>query len=581
MVDPRQKVLFDPAESMFSPMAVAMLREGWPHVFRAALLELMPAAELGAHFHEYLGAPTKELYGMAGAIFLKEYFNLTIAEAVERCVLDGRWLYALNIQPLTASMSHASIERYARLIAQDELAGEIFARVTAAFIRGLEVDVSRQRLDSTHIYSDMAHFGRSRLMAVTIKRFLVQLQRHEAAGHEALAAALRERYAAAESQLFGCYQGDRRQLRQTLGEDLLHLVSRFADQPAVANRSSYQAMARVLAEQCDVVEETVQLRQHPGGHVLQNPSDPDASYAHKGPGYSAQIAQTCVEGNAAQLITAVQVDPAHVSDQTALGPMLGQLAAQQRQPEVMYADTNYGGDPNVQQAQQRGVDLQSPVVGQTPADGDQLTPDDFAIDERTELVECCPNGRKPLSSQFDPKLGRTRTVMAGADCQGCDFRSQCPVHRVGADYVLLHTPVQRRCAARRAEQNTDAFREHYAIRAGQESTNSALKRVTGLGRLRTRGLPRMRMGALLRCAGWNMKRATAALRAHARQTGRALADALANALANVPANGATALRPLGQRFLNSVSFFRRTLGSASTLLRFAAYRSHASIRPAA
>jgi hypothetical protein len=519
MVDPRQSCLFDPAESMFSPLALKLMREDWPAIFRTALLALMPAPQLGEHFHPYLGAPTKELYAMAGAIFLKEYFDLTIEQAVEHCVLDGRWLYALNVQPLTASMSHASIERYSRLITQDELASDIFERVTAAFVGGLELDVSRQRLDSTHIRSDMASFGRSKLMAVTIKRFLVQLKRHEAARYEQLPPALRERYAAAESQMFGHYQGNRQQMRKTLGEDLLDLVSRFADQPAITARSSYQALRRVLAEQCEVVEETVQLRKNPGGNVLQNPSDPDATYAHKGSGYSAQIAQSCVQGNEAQLITGVQVDPAHSTDQEALVPMLDQLAAQQRQPEVMYADTNYGGDPNVQAAQQRGVDLQSPVVGQQPAQAGQLTLDDFAIHEQTEIVECCPNGCTPLSSQYDAQFDRTRTVMAGQDCQACGFLSQCPVHRVGQDYVLIHHPLQRRCAQRRSEQNTDAFREHYAIRAGQESTNSALKRVTGLGRLRTRRLPRMRMAVLLRCAGWNMKRAVAALRVRARQAG--------------------------------------------------------------
>jgi hypothetical protein len=96
-------------------------------------------------------------------------------------------------------------------------------------------------------------------------------------------------------------------------------------------------------------------------------------------------------------------------------------------------------------------------------------------------------------------------------------------------YVLVHTPSKRRCAARRAEQATDEFAEHYAIRAGLESVNSALKRGTGLGRLRTRGLRRMRMGVLLRCAGWNMKRATAALRTRARKTQTDLAAVLAAA----------------------------------------------------
>jgi len=556
MVDPRQNALFDPAELMFSPVALKRLRGDWPHVFRTALLKLMPAGKLGEHFHPSVGCPTKELYGMAGAIFLKEYFNLTIEQAVVNCLFRTDWQYALNIEPLAASMSHASIERYSKLITEDDLAREIFDRVTAALVALLELDVSRQRLDSTHIQSDMASFGHTRLMAVTIKRFLAQLKRHEAASYQALPAELRERYAPAESQLFGHYRGDRRQLRQTLAEDLLSLVSRFAGQDAITSRSSYQAMARVLAEQCDVREETVTVQKVQGGGGLQNPSDSDATYSgHKGAGYSAQIAQTCTEGNDAQLITGVEVTPAHVSDQTAVEPMLEQLAQQELLPETMYADQGYGGDENVQHAQACGVDLQSPVAGHE-MDPDQLSLDDFVIDEQTETVQRCPNGCVPVSSQVDPATGRTRTVMAAEDCRRCAFVEQCPVHQAKGQYVLIHQPLQRRCAERRAEQQTEAFAENYAIRAGLESTHSALKRATGMGRLRTRGLKRMRLGVLLRCAGWNIKRAVAALRARARKTGTDLARALEKALQNAlqacrapspAAIGAHNRPPAGQR----------------------------------
>lgn len=531
MIDPRQSCLFDVAESMFSPMALERLRNDWPQVFRTALLHLMPVGQLAEHFHPFLGNNTKELYSMAGAIFLKEFFNLTIAQAVDACMFDARWMYALNVQPITASMSHASIERYSALLLHDELAVNIFHDVTGALIAALELDVSRQRLDSTHIESDMAVFGRTRLMAVTIKRFLVQLKRHEEQLYSQLPADLLERYAPAESQMFGRYNGDRHKMRQTMAEDLLALVGRFAGNATVTSRSSYKAIARVLAEQCDVLEETVAVKNKiEGGEGLQNPSDPDATYSgHKGVGYSVQISQTCTEGNDAQLITAVQVDPAHQADQHAVEPMLEQLDASGLAPELMYADQGYGGDEGVQLAQGHGVDLQSPVAGRDMADGEKLTLDDFVIDEKTETVECCPNGCTPQSSRVDQATGRTRTVMRSEDCYACTFRAKCAIRQAGKEFVLIHKPIQRRSAERRAEQATDAFMKNYSIRSGMESTNSALKRATGLGRLRTRGLARMRMGVLLRCAGWNMKRATAALKARARKVGIDLITALKSA----------------------------------------------------
>ncbi|TFG41081.1 MAG: hypothetical protein E4H48_06625 [Syntrophobacterales bacterium] len=357
----------------------------------------MPVAQIGEHFDPILGCPTKELYGMAGAIFLKEFFHLTIEETVSRYLLDAGWQYALNIVPTEASMSHATVERYMKLFAENDIAAEIFHRVTSALIEALELDVSRQRLDSTHVFSDMATFGRTRLMGVAVKRFLTQLKRHHRDLYDTLPQELLGRYAPAQAKLFADHKGGKGQLRQAVAEDLLSLVNRFADEKAVTGRTSYQAMRRVLEEQCEVSEDktAVSVKAKTGGQVMQNPSDPDATYdGHKGPGYQVQIAETGGPDNPAQLITGVEVEPAHQSDQDAVEPMLDQLEQQDRLPAVLYTDGGYGRDENVVKADERDVDLQSPVAGADPQKAGELTVDDFVIDEGTETVQCCPNGNR-------------------------------------------------------------------------------------------------------------------------------------------------------------------------------------------
>jgi IS5 family transposase len=428
--------------------------------------------------------------------------------------------------PNSASISHASIERYAALFVQDDLASELFQRVTSTLIHGLDLDVSRQRLDSTHVFSDMASFGRSKLMGVAIKRFLTQLKRHHPLDHAALPAPLPERYAPSQGNLFGDFKGTRKQLRQVIAEDLLWLVNRFADRQAVTDRTSYQAMVRVLHEQCQLSEDktTVQVKATTGAETMVNPSDPDATYdGCKGPGYQAQIAETCSPSNDAQLITAVQVEPAHCCDQDAVEPMLDQLESQSRKPQELVADTAYGSDRNVVAAEARGVNLQSPVGGKQPTEG-QLTLKDFVIDPSNETVCRCPNGCRPLSSVHDEQTGRTTTWMSPSDCSACPLRPRCPVKPSRRRFVLRHTPAERRLASRRAYQATEAFGKSYAIRAGIESLNSGLKRRMGMGRLRTRGRPRVRMAVLLRCAGWNLFRALEAMAKRTRRAGAAVAD---------------------------------------------------------
>ena len=98
-------------------------------------------------------------------------------------------------------------------------------------------------------------------------------------------------------------RASRRLLRQQVAEDLYPLLRLFADQPAPAQRRSYQAMDRIFHEPCAVPEQKVTVQEKSGNTGRQNPSDPDARYdGHQGPGYQVQIAETCPPDNEVQLI---------------------------------------------------------------------------------------------------------------------------------------------------------------------------------------------------------------------------------------------------------------------------------------
>jgi len=201
LVNPQQGRLFDPFDGMIPPLGWERIRQGWQGVFRATLLELMPARELGEHFHPTMGRPTKELYSVAGLIYLQEFNNWTTAAAVEAYLFRTDVQYALNLEPGCDQMCERTLERYRQIFVNDELAGRVMEDVTTRLVALLELDVSKQRLDSTHVFSNMATFGRTRLMAVTIKRFLTQVKRHQRADYEALPADLRQRYAPSQAQL--------------------------------------------------------------------------------------------------------------------------------------------------------------------------------------------------------------------------------------------------------------------------------------------------------------------------------------------------------------------------------------------
>lgn len=325
----------------------------------------MPVDLVAEPFDEVMGRPTKELYSVAGLVLIMQFKNWTVEEAVEAYMFNTSVQYALNLEPAHQSLGSRTLARYLRLFRENDIAAAVYTRVSAALIDTLDVNVSKQRLDSTHLFSDMAIFGRTQLMGVTIKRFLTQVRRHDRAAYDALSEGMRERYAPSANRLFGDTIKDadaRHRLRQTVAEEMAWLIEHFADAPDHSARSTYQALYAVFNDQCEVVADAVTVKAKAGAHVIQNPSDLDATYdGKKGPGYQVQLSETCHEDNEVQLITCALPQTASEPDVQAVDPVVEQLRDHGHMPDRLLADAAYGSDDNVQACTGGGIELMSPV----------------------------------------------------------------------------------------------------------------------------------------------------------------------------------------------------------------------------
>ncbi len=505
--DPRQKLLFDPFEHLFSPLAYKTIEKGWQGVFRHVILELLPAQTVAGEFDPVMGRPTKELYSVAGLMFIMEFNDWTIEQAAQAYMFNSDIWYALNLGPGLNSMSARTVERYQEIFRDNELAKEVMHDVSARLVEILELNIAQQRLDSTHVFSNMATFGRTRLMGVTIKRFLTQVKRHDTERYDSLPEELLERYRPSEHQLFGDTAKDkqsRQLLRQQVAEDMFALITRFGDDERFNRRSTFKTLCAVFEQQCQIIEEQVEVKKKTGGDIIQNPSDTDATYdGHKGPGYQVQISETCSEENEVQLATSAIPQTACENDADAVEAVREDLKESELLPEQMVADTLYGSDENVQASAEDGIELISPVSGRAP-DENTITIGDFQVDDDAETVHTCPAGHTPIQSEHDPDTGKTRTEMPPNVCADCPDKQRCPVKQTRNGCHFEHTTTQRRLEQRRRNEKTDPFRQSYTRRAGIESTNSGIKRRTGMARLRVRGKKRVFHAILLKIAGWNI-----------------------------------------------------------------------------
>jgi hypothetical protein len=528
--DPQQTRLFDPFEGVLSNMARKRLLDGWQGVVRVVVLSQLPVKRLAQHFSPDNGAPTKELYSMAGLVFLADFFGWDALAAADNYMLNVGVQFALNLEP-GVELCSRTVERYRDHFQADEAAQNIFFAVTAQLVKLLDQDVSKQRLDSTHVCSHMATFGRTKLMAVTLKRALTQIKRHERTLFESLPAELRARYEPSQGQLFAGLKDEeaRQRSRQQVAEDMFTVIVKFSGDATISGRTSFKMLQQVFEQQVEVLEECLHVIKTTGGNVVQNPSDPDATYdGHKGSGYQIQLSETCSDENEAQLIVGAIPETAAAHDGDALAPMLEQLEEHSRRPDELSADTAYGSDANSQRAEAAGVELISPTCGRAPQTRvDELTLDDFAHHEETGAVEACPQSHEPLRVTHEDvvrttasgdvvKTTVTTVTMSAEHCGRCPLLKLCPIKRQrDGSYQLEFTDKERRLAARRREESTDVFAARYALRAGIESTNSGLKNRLGLDRLPVRGKGAVFRVTMNKVTGWNILRAasTAKLRA--------------------------------------------------------------------
>ena len=113
---------------------------------------------------------------------------------------------------------------------KEKMADNIFALVTDEMIKYLGIDVSKQRLDSVHVYSNMARLGRIRILHRTILKFLKNLKKNYLPLYNSiLTKELEEKYLKknADSCFSQIKPSARERNLQSLAEDMYSLIKSF------------------------------------------------------------------------------------------------------------------------------------------------------------------------------------------------------------------------------------------------------------------------------------------------------------------------------------------------------------------
>ena len=523
--------MFDPFDFLDSKRRT-LLGSTWAVIFRDEILSELPVELLKATYHDFMGCPTKELHAMLGLMIIQQMEDLSDEEAARQYAFNIQWHYALNITgnsdkacyicPKTIwtmrnQLSEPVLDKKGKTLPKNGY-DVIFETVADKLAKVFSVDVTKQRLDSTHIFSNMRHLGRIGLFTETIEKFLVNLKRHNRELFLSLGDEIINRYLPQKgAEVFSLVKPtESAKTLEIVAADLFSITERFTDNKAVVSMTTYQLMLRVLKEQCMVTEDTetktkkveVKKNKEVPSDSLQNPSDPDATYdAHKGKGYQVQIMETYStddENKGLILITHAKVEQAHESDAHALLPAIADTKERDLAPTQLLADTLYGGDDNVETAKAQGVEVIAPVMGRNSKK--ELSLSDFTLSEEGE-VAACPKGDKP--DEIKAVNDKQRAFFDRSACAVCPLNENCPVKMTKTKSYIEYDEKLIRLSKRRAHEKTDEFMNVYRHRAGIEGTNSFVKRKTGVEKLRVRGKTAVSFAVSMKLTGINILRASA------------------------------------------------------------------------
>jgi hypothetical protein len=529
---PQQK-LFG-VDTQLSPSLRNRLESSWAHLFKCEVLPILFRNEdQYALLYGKTGRPNFSVARLLGLCLLQEFNDLSDQQALDTFSFDIRWRHALDITDEGEDyLSRRSLVEFRRRLAAKDpemkLVRNVFDHIRDSAIKKLGLSTREQRVDSTHIISNIRIRGRLALFSNTLTVFLRSLNEDQ---FSRVPEAIRRWHTTESEGWFGLGPAEQKVKLEQLAHYLYELIVLFENDPMITCTEPYQLLDRLFREQCEIKKETrtegdslsetkIQVKKKTEGETLQSPYDPDASYGHKGSGYSLHITETCNNSGKPEIITDYEVHGAARSDIGKALSVIERLDASGVKPETLFADGGYPSVPSALKVIEQEIEFMAPVNRSRLSD-DIMGRDLFQFDSKGFATQCpmghCPIDHRILSGNNTSRRS-LHAIFDGDLCRSCNMLDQCPVrtpnHRSAGcqardavgDFRLEITPEIRLRDQMYSIQQTTEWKDRYRIRSGIEATNSELKRSHGIGKLRVRRAVKVRFAVACKVIACNIKR---------------------------------------------------------------------------
>ena len=359
-----QQISFTDSFSGLTAREQKALEKSWAKVFADEIFPAIDEKRFSVLYSNKASRPNTPVNVIVGALIIKELFDYSDDEMVENLMLDFRLQYALHTTSFEEQpLSDKTLSRFRRrcydyeTLHNKDLYHDCVKDLSASIAKLMRISGKIRRMDSMMIESNIRKLSRMELIYTCISKLAVSVNK---ANDSALPEDLKHYTDPNDFNRVIYHQ------RSTDAEERLKQLLADADKLLTLCESEYQdsteydLFVRCLSEQTVVENEKRRLRTKAdggmGSSMMQNPSDPEATFRSKAGkehrGYAANLEESVGENGS--VVTDYQYEQNNHSDSQFLQEHLERMEKQEERT-VIIADGAYSGTENTQLAAEKNL----------------------------------------------------------------------------------------------------------------------------------------------------------------------------------------------------------------------------------
>lgn len=438
--------------------------------------------------------PNAPINVIVGALILKEFNGLTDDEILEECEFDFRYQYALHTtgyenQPLSDRTFSRFRERVAayELVTGKNLIHDCMVSLAENMRKYMDIAPTVKRMDSMMVESNIRQMGRLELLYTCLANLVREIARD---GQTKLIEGLND-YEDPNNRNRVIYHDQstpQKEKIQKVINDAVFLLPKCRD--GYGQTDDYRLLQRAIDEQTKKDDKGSRIPKNKEDgmtpDILQNPSDPDATYRSKAgrshKGYCANLIEAVDEKGS--VIVDYQYDVNTRSDASFIKEYLENSEVSEETSSLI-TDGAYASEESFKLAADKNVNLLTTgLLGRKPKE----ILGQFELDESGHQISSCPAGNVPKSGSYIKQTDSIRVSFHKHQCEDCPYQSQCNPNIKERTASLLIPLKSRRRILESAEFMDDETRALISrIRNGVETVPSVLRNKYAVDKMPVRG----------------------------------------------------------------------------------------------